>query len=144
MSDHPSSSAVQCAAEQILIAGASSQIAVPLTKATLQICGCKVEIDGFNELHRVACEAYSHVGPLKAGQSRKLATDVLKLAMVDKHLGEGCRKIIVVAGAEAHAWLTGKCWQAGAVRQFGIEVMRVELPANTHAEVLATQTLQFR
>lgn len=144
MSDHPSSSVVQCAAEQILVSGVSSQIAVSLTKSTLQIGGCKVEIDGFNALHRVACEAYAHVGSLKAGQSRKLATDVLKLAMVDKHLGHGCRKIIVVAGAEAQAWLTGTCWQAGAIREFGIEVMRVELPANVHAKVLATQALQFR
>lgn len=115
-----------------------------LTQATLQIGGSKVEIDGFYESHRVACEAYAHVGPLKFGQSRKLATDVLKLAMVDKHLGQGCRKIIVVAGTEAYAWLTGKCWQAGAVREFGIEVMRVELPPNIHAKVLATQALQFR
>ena len=64
--------------------------------------------------------------------------------MVDKHLGQGCRKIIVVAGAEAQAWLTGRCWQAGAVCEFGIELVRIELPSHIHAQLLTTQARQFR
>ena len=46
----------------MLVAGVSSKIAVSLTKLTLEIGRCKVELDGFNAAHRVACEAYAHVG----------------------------------------------------------------------------------
>jgi hypothetical protein len=144
ISEHPSTSTIQCSAEAALVAGVSAVIGVPLTKAVLAVGDCKVELDGYNAAHGIACEAYAHVGELKAGQSRKLATDILKLALVGSHLGQACRKILVIAGAEAEAWLKSKCWQAGAAKHFSIEVMRIELSADMHREVVAAQVRQFR
>jgi hypothetical protein len=52
------------------------------------------------------------------------------------------RKIIVLAGEDAWASLSGLSWQAAAVREFGIELFRVPLGAAEIVDIRAAQAQQ--
>ena len=111
-------------------------------RPTNRLEGCSVQVDGWNGEHQVVCEAFARFGDLKAGQKRKLSTDILKLVLLQQ-AGVGVRrKILVVAGEKTVAWLCGGCWQARAVHAFGIEVFHVPLERAVAAEVLKSQAQQ--
>ncbi len=79
---------------------------------------------------------------MKPGQKRKLGNDILKLILVERRMGGTWRKILVVAGEEARASLSGGSWQALAVGEFGIEVIHASLDVALSAEILAAEGLQ--
>lgn len=134
MTDHPSASSAQQAAEVELVQGVAEDLGVSLSSATLSLAdGVTVEFDGYSETDRVLCEAFARVGSLKAGQKRKLTADVLKLVLAGRLLGGAWRKIIVVSSSAAQSWLLGRSWQALAVREFGIEVSCIELASETRS-----------
>ena len=143
MSDHPSDSATQRAAENELIRAVSRKINIELTPKTIRVAeSASVQIDGFNANELVACEAFSRIGKMNAGQKRKLGNDILKLLLLERHLQIPIRKLIVLAGDDALASLTGKSWQAAAVREFGVEVFQIELSDATRIDLGAAQVRQ--
>lgn len=127
MAKHPSDSDVQLRAESELVRALATTLKFELVSSQLVLDDCRIQIDGLNEKRRVACEAFARLGELKAGQKRKLGSDILKLLMLERVKGGEWRKILVVAGEETAAWLSGSSWQARAVREFSIEVFRVPL-----------------
>jgi hypothetical protein len=145
MIDHPSDSLLQQQTETILVKWVAATISVPLAKKRLKLPdGSVVEIDGFNAEQKVVCEAFAHLGKLKAGQHRKLGNDILKLVFLERKLGPRCRKILVVADEDVRAALKGSSWHAAAVREFGVEVLHGPLEAGHVAEIVAAQVRQFR
>lgn len=143
MSAHPSDSEVQRRAEPLLVQAVARRLGVALSKQTLKLPGgASVQLDGCNQDACVACEAFARQGDMKPGQNRKLGNDILKLLLVERCLGGTWRKVLVVAGAGASASLSGGSWQALAVREFGIEVLRAPLDAVLSAELLAAESLQ--
>ena len=143
MTSHPSSSRAQQRAEAELVASVGDSIGVTLAPASLRIgSDATIQVDGYSEASRVMCEAYARIGHLKAGHKRKLTTDLFKLVLAERLLGGEWRKIVAVSGKDSHIWLTGSSWQALAVREFGIEVRRLELTDETEAAILAAQSDQ--
>ncbi len=143
MAAHPSDSEVQRRAEPELIRAVAMTLNVPLSKQTLKLAGgCTVQIDGYNQEQKVACEAFARIGALKPGQKRKLGNDILKLMLIERKMGGVWRKVLVIAGEDALASLTNGSWQAQAVREFGIEVYRVPLAAALADEIVAVQAQQ--
>lgn len=143
MSQHPSDSGTQRAAEHELIRAMSRQINIELTPQSIRVAeSATVQIDGYNANELVACEAFARIGKMNAGQRRKLGNDILKLLLLERHLGTSIRKIIVLAGDDALASLSGKSWQAAAVREFGIEVFQTALAEATRIDLGAAQMRQ--
>lgn len=74
-------------------------------------------------------------------QLKKIATDVLKLALLREEPGfEGVRPIVVFASQEARSSVTG--WVNHAADVFGVELRVVDIAPQLRAELLATQERQ--
>jgi len=72
-------------------------------------------------------------------------TDAIKLLLVERVLFPGgARKILALTDEGAAAHFRGRSWMAEALREFGVEVMVVELPEDTRDRIRQAQRRQFR
>ena len=70
-------------------------------------------------------------------------TDAFKLVWVERRLfPAGARKIVALADPSAAGHFTGRTWMAAALREFGIEVLVVELSSDVRAGIRAAQVRQ--
>jgi hypothetical protein len=99
-------------------------------------------VDGFDEKNEVACEIYSRLGRLKGSQPDKVASDILKLNLIEQDRGSMWRKILCFASAEAAKTVQGNSWLATAVERFGIEIHVIPLPEAEKDLLLAAQARQ--
>ncbi|MGA2137763.1 MAG: hypothetical protein ABSH14_02775 [Verrucomicrobiia bacterium] len=114
-------------------------------KQLLLNCGARVELDGFDEKERIVCEVYAHIGPLKPGQVHKVASDILKMLLVERDQGgDGWHKVYCFADKAAAQQLSGDSWLARAAKRFGVEVEVVQPPKQTRASVKKAQRRQTR
>lgn len=139
---HVSDSTVQRRAEEIIRGLLADQIGVSLAPRVISLAaGAPVHIDAASEDGRVLAEIFARQGPLKGGQQKKVAIDVLKLITVQReHPVE--RLILCFADREASAYATGGGWVAQALRTWRVDVEVVEIPAGLRAEILAAQAGQ--
>jgi hypothetical protein len=140
--EHPSSSAVQQAAETALLAEAETRLGVRFGDALLCLSGLK--LDGFADGDRPVCvEVFAHVGPCKPGQKKKLSRDMTKLLLAERRVGKPCRKVIVV-GDPAVVGHFAHGWDGEFAREFGIELLVVELGEVHRRTIRAAQERQRR
>ena len=66
----------------------------------------------------------------------------MKLALIEKKLGQGWRKIMCFASEEASRYLRGNTWVAEAVKEFGIEIHVIQLPENVVFSLESAQKRQ--
>jgi hypothetical protein len=139
------SSHEQRAAEGVMLALLSDVLGTRLQPKRLPLPnGSRIELDGASEDLSVLVEAWAHQGPPKAAQTSKIAKDALKLALAARVLGGERRLILLFSDAAAAAPFTRSGWIAGALREFGIEVQTVELPAGVRETILVAQRRQYR
>lgn len=120
---HRSSSIEQQDAEPLILAVAAERIGAALAPARVELRGgARVEVDGTDDARTVFVEVYARQGMLKGGQVKKVAQDILKLAMLSRNWPDA-RLILVLASPEAARTVTGQGWLAEAVTEFGIEVL---------------------
>lgn len=142
---HASDSSAQRAAEPLIIAAVAQRLARPLRPTVLPIeDGVKVQIDGATKELDVLVEAYAHVGPLRGGQPKKLATDAFKLQWIGRRVGAS-QLILAVADLATEAYLTRpRAWLTQALADAGIAVIRVDLDEATVERVRTAQEMQYR
>ena len=90
--------------------------------------GVHIEPDLYSEKDRIICEIFAHIGSLKVGQQHKISQDLLKMLLLEKSKGVEYRKAIVIVDDSVEKYLNGKSFIAESIRQFGIEVIRINLP----------------
>lgn len=122
---HASDSLAQRDAEPLIIAAIAEHVGVPLAPARVVFDdGVRVELDGASEDRKVLVEAYAHIGALRGGQPKKLATDAFKLLWAGRKL-EATRLVIAVIDVEVEQYLMRpKAWLTAALRDSGVEVVR--------------------
>lgn len=101
-----------------------------------------VKPDAIDLMSQVVVEVYARVGEVKGAQLHKIKGDILKLALIEKRLGHGWRKIMCFASNEAAKYVQGKSWVAEAAREFGVEIFIVELPEEQKNNVVSAQSRQ--
>lgn len=110
--------------------------------------GVWVDVDGASDDPPILCEAFAHQGSAKAGQSRKIGQDILKLLLlrrVAEESGTPLPRLILLFADPAAAQACGsRSWKGEAVRRFGIQVELVDLPPDLHDRVLQAQERQRR
>lgn len=98
--------------------------------------------DFYSAEHFIVGEIFAHIGKPKKAQDNKIANDILKMLLLDKVTGKHHRKIIVVCDTSEKKKLEGKSVLAESIRQFNIEIMYVEIDAETQKQIVAAQELQ--
>lgn len=141
----PGDSREQRDAEAVMVALLADELGIPLAPRRIELPGGgRVEIDAASADLTVLCEAWAHQGAPKSAQRNKVVTDAFKLAYVARTLGGQHRLIILLSDELAAAPFRGQSWYAAAIREFGVEFVVVELPADVRDQVRNAQARQYR
>ena len=98
--------------------------------------------DFYSNDQTIVGEIYAHVVTLKVGQQRKISQDILKLLLLDKSKDVSYRKIITVVDDTVEKYLKGKSFIAESIRQFGIEIIRINLSDELYCTIQNAQSRQ--
>ena len=143
-STHASDSAVQLAAEPLMVQAVAAKIGVPLAKTRLPIAdGVECEVDGASADGTVLVEAFARQGAMRGAQPKKVSEDAFKLVTLAKGRTD-VKLILAFADELAAKSVLGRSWKAEALRVWGIEVLVVELPEDVRAGIHEAQVRQFR
>lgn len=141
---HPSDSQAQRNAEIALLVELSHHFGFPVHGERIDLGdGCHINVDGMNRENRLICEIFSRIGKLQAAQVEKVASDILKLTLLERTLGGVWRKAMCFADETAANVLRNRSWLAAAAKCANIEVVVAKLPADVHQSVLAAQARQI-
>lgn len=144
---HASDSAVQRAAEAVMMQILSEQLGVALAPATIRLNDAtRVELDGADAERTVLVESWARLASPKPAHHKKVLTDALKLSWIAGHvLPRPARLVLLMADqTAAHPFTGGSGWGAHAIADLGVEVVVVELPPELSAAIIAAQARQFR
>jgi hypothetical protein len=139
----PSSSLEQQSVEGYILDELNKQERLKLESKKLQLSdGISVQLDGFDEEKDAVCEIYAHIGKLKGSQPDKVASDFLKMLLVEKYRERKMRKYFCFVSEEAASKVKGNSWLASVAKNFGIEIKVIELPEDKKSEILEAQERQ--
>lgn len=146
---HPSDSSAQGKAEKAMIDILNQRLGTALGPKRLALPdGVVVDLDGYDKGKFTLCEVFAHLGGMKPGQRRKVASDILKLVFTAAALGGSWRKVLCIAAADtkgsvARALEGNRSWLVTAIKCFGIEVEVVVLPQDVALEIRKAQSKQI-
>jgi hypothetical protein len=139
---HASDSAAQRDAEAVIIKAISDQLGADLVPRRVDLPGGTwVEVDAADPGHSVFAEAFAHVGPMKGGQQRKVALDVLKLITIQRS-HPGARLVLAFCDESAMSSLTR--WLGEAITIWDIERRVAPLDPQLRERLLEAQARQYR
>ena len=125
--------------EEWLGCGVSRNPKVKINRNTL----VHIEPDFYSEEHCIIGEIFAHIGGNKKGQDTKVAKDILKMLLIENDRGKRFRKIIVVCDEQEKRALNGKSALVECIRQFGIELKRIEIPDELRNIIVSAQDRQI-
>ncbi len=146
VANDPSNSNSQTKAGEELIERLGEELHEPLTKKKMNIPGteCPLELDGVSDNKMVYAEAYARVGELKPAQEQKVATDILRLALVTRGKESETQRYLVFGDEEAANAVRGRKWLACACEVLGVEVRVFEFSKEKREELENAQKGQAR
>lgn len=101
-----------------------------------------IQPDFYSAEHCVIGEIFAHIGKPKKAQDNKIANDILKMLLLEKISGRYYRKIIVVCDEVEERKLKGYSALSESVRQFGIEILHIQIDDILRKEILNAQARQ--
>lgn len=104
--------------------------------------GVHIVPDLYSEKDRIVGEVFAHIGSLKVGQQHKISQDILKMLLLEKIKGVKYRKMLVIVDDTIEEYLKGKSFIAESIRQFGIEIRKIDLPDEIYEIVSKAQRRQ--
>lgn len=143
---HKSSSHVQMYAEEEIFGKVEELINIKLEKNKKIYLADNaftyIQPDFYSEENRIIGEIFAHIGKPKKAQDNKIANDILKMLLLEKITGNQYRKIIAICDESEEKKLLGQSALAEGIRQFGIEIMYVDIDEGTKKQILEAQKLQ--
>lgn len=143
---HKSSSHVQMQAEEVIFQKVEEMLGITLEKNRKIYLADNaftyIQPDFYSEDSKIIGEIFAHIGKPKKAQDNKIANDVLKMLLLEKITGHQYRKMIVVCDVAEQKKLHGQSALAESIRQFGIEIMYIELDDNMRVQLIKAQELQ--
>lgn len=101
-----------------------------------------IQPDFISEKELIVGEIFAHIGKPKKAQDNKISNDILKMLLLEKVTGNTYRKVIVVCDDEEEKKLKGLSVLAESIRQFDIEVIRIEIDDKLKEKLLNAQRRQ--
>jgi hypothetical protein len=124
---HRSDSAIQRAAESVILAKVSEHFAAAITPKVLTLpSGARVEVDGAAPDLPVFVEVFARQGTLKGGQQKKVCQDALKLITIGR-THPNAQLVIAFADEDAAADASRGTWVAEALATWAVQVLIVDL-----------------
>lgn len=143
---HPSSSHVQLEAESLLVQNTAKLLNIQLERnPKLYLDESRtiyMQPDFYSSEHCIVGEIFAHIGRPKKAQDNKIANDILKMLLLDKIKDKVHKKYIVVCDPEEKEKLEGKSVLAESIRQFGVEILCINIDDKTRRKLLHAQGLQ--
>lgn len=143
---HKSSSEEQMIAEQYIFKAVEKQLQINLEHDRKIYLADNsftyIQPDFYSEDDCIVGEIFSHIGKPKKAQNNKIANDILKMLLLEKVTGKKYRKIIVVCDEIEWKKLNGKSVLAETIRQFGIEIINIEIEDEMRNTILEAQKRQ--
>ena len=103
-----------------------------------------IQPDFYSEEESIVGEIFSHIGKYKGSQPHKIANDILKMMLLDKVKNKTHKKIFVVCRDEEKNVLeSSSSWLSECIRQFDVDVIKVDIPDTIKEQVLAAQKRQI-
>ena len=121
----------------------SQQLGGELAPRSIPTGSSRLELDGVSDDDHVLCDAFAHLGALKAGQLHKVTEDLARLLLAERILAGSWRKVLLFADDDARESFH-KGWRRDLADRFGVECIAVTLPEQMTASVRAAQRRQFR
>lgn len=94
------------------------------------------------EKDKIIGEIFAPIGFFKVGQKHKISQDILKMLLLEKTRGVKYRKILVVIDNRIEKYLKGKSFIAESIRQFGIEVKKMDILDEAYEKIVCAQKRQ--
>lgn len=101
-----------------------------------------IEPDFYSENECIVGEIFAHIGKSRAAQDHKIANDILKMLLLEKAQNKIYRKIIVVCDEMLENKLNGLSALAESIRQFNIEIIKVDISEELRNKILNAQSRQ--
>lgn len=101
-----------------------------------------IQPDFYSAEHCIIGEIFAHIGKPKKAQDNKIANDILKMLLLEKSTGKTYRKIIVVCDESEEKKLKGASALSESIRQFGIEILYIQIEDQLRQEILNAQERQ--
>ena len=140
---HVSDSAIQRAAENVILERVSRLLGVTVMPTVLVLAGgARVEVDGASAHLSVLLEVFARQGALKGGQQKKVCQDALKLITLGRHHPRA-RLLLVFADGQAAAYATTGTWVAEALATWEVEVLVVDVGEELRAQIRQAQHRQM-
>lgn len=143
---HKSSSHIQAKAEEVIFSQIEILFNIRFEKNKKLYLADNaftyMQPDFYSEEQLIVGEIFAHIGKPKKAQDNKVANDILKMLLLEKTTGKQYRKIIVVCDTTEKKKLEGKSVLAESIRQFGIEILYVEIDTNMKQQIMDAQELQ--
>ena len=98
--------------------------------------------DFYSEEHLIVGEIFAHIGKPKKAQDNKISNDILKMLLLEKVQGKIYRKIIVVCDEAEEKKLKGMSILAESIRQFEVEILRIEISEEMRKKLVMAQNRQ--
>ena len=141
-----SSSIEQMCAEEKIFSLVEKALNVPLEKnPKLYLANNEytyIQPDFYSAERCIIGEIFAHVGKPKKAQDNKIANDILKMLLLEKITGEQYKKIIVICDEMEEKKLRGASALSESIRQFGIEIMYIQIDDQLRQEILNAQERQ--
>ena len=143
---HKSSSHVQMQAEELIFKKVENILNLKLEKnKNIYLADNKytyIQPDFYSSENSIIGEIFAHIGKPKKAQDNKIANDILKMLLLEKITGKEYRKIIAICDETEMKKLQGDSVLAESIRQFGIEILFIEIDDNTRKQILEAQEHQ--
>ena len=104
--------------------------------------GVHIVPDLYSEKDRIVGEIFAHIGSLKVGQKHKMSQDILKMLLLEQIKGVKYRKVLVIVDDKIEAYLKGKSFIAESIRQFDIEIKKIDLSSKDYEKIMNAQKRQ--
>ncbi len=135
MEKHKSDSSEQKEVEKNVIDWLRINIDQSIISKKFELDGVNFQMDACTEDGTILCEIYAGIDEIKAGQKRKIITDLFKLLLIEKLLdqkyGQSPReKYLVFVDKKVKAAFEGlklETWAKKGVETFGIKILVAEI-----------------
>lgn len=101
-----------------------------------------IQPDFYSKEYKIIGEIFVHIGKTKKAQDNKISNDIMKMLLLEKKHNCNYRKILVFCDDAVIKKVTGFSWLSECIKEFNIEIVKIELSEEQRQIIEETQKRQ--